>query len=289
MYQGERTFGLAALATVISLVAIVIANIVTCNAIAAQPTASDKTQVRALMTAIAQEWLEEQGLKSPTAPPVQQTDDSVDYLSASVGAIHHHIIALARAVPALPHEFERAVHWITTVDADFNQPEFLLSLGIFGDPDYFATRHLAAETKAVLNLAMFVAFGFGAQWLFRKKMTRKARRRLNGLPMETVKDRLHVIAVRFALAFGAIGAFVLGSVIALFAFDWAPDPRDIVLGFLIVYVAIQIAIATGDLLLAPDDERFRIIPTNAAAARFWCRRLTVFAGWLAFVWVMIQE
>ena len=111
MYQGERTFGLAGLAKAISLVAIIIANTMTCNAIAAQPTASDKAQVRALMTAVAQEWLEEQGVKSPTAaPPVQQTDDSVDYLSASAGAIHHHLIALARAVPALPHEFERAIH-----------------------------------------------------------------------------------------------------------------------------------------------------------------------------------
>jgi moderate conductance mechanosensitive channel len=293
MYQRKRTFGLARLAAAISLVAIVIANTVTCNAIAAQSTASDKTtaspQVRALMTALAQEWLEEQGVKSTTAvPPVQQTDGSVDYLSTSASAIHHHIITLAGAVPALPHQFKRAIQWITAVDADFDQPEFLLSLGIFGDPDYFATRHLAAETRAVLNLAMFVVFGFGAQWLFRK-MTRKARHRFDGLPMETVKDRLRVIAVRFALAFGATGAFLLGSVIALFALDWGPALRDIALGFLIVYVAIRIAIATGDLLLAPDNERFRIIPTNAAAARFWCRRLTVFAGWFALAWVIVQE
>ena len=241
------------------------------------------------MTALAQEWLQEQGVKSTiAAPPVQQTDGSVDYLSASSSAIHHHIITLAGAVPALPHEFERAIQWITAVDADFDQPEFLLSLGIFGDPDYFATRHLAAETRAVLNLAMFVAFGFGAQWLFRK-MTRKARHRFDGLPMETVKDRLRVIAVRFALAFGATSAFLLGSVIALFALDWGPALRDIALGFLIVYVAIRIAIGTGDLLLAPDNERFRIIPTNATAARFWCRRLTVFAGWFALAWVIVQE
>jgi hypothetical protein len=59
------------------------------------------------------------------------------------------------------------------------------------------------------------------------------------------------------------------------------------LGFLIVFVAIRVAAATGDLLLAPGDERFRIIPTDTVAARFWCRRLTVFAGWFVLVWVIV--
>ena len=40
-------------------------------------------------------------------------------------------------------------------------------------------------------------------------MTRRARRRLDGLPMENVKDRLRLIAAHFALAFGVIAAFVL--------------------------------------------------------------------------------
>jgi small-conductance mechanosensitive channel len=151
-----------------------------------------------------------------------------------------------------------------------------------------ATRHLAAEAQAFLNLAIFGACGFGAQWLFRR-MTRKVRRRLAWLSMETVKDRLRVIAARFALAFGVIAAFVLGSFGALFALDWDPVRRGIVSGFLIVFVAGWVAVTAGELLLAPDDERFRIIPMDRAAARFWCRRLTVLAAWFAFVWVTIQE
>jgi len=43
----------------------------------------------------------------------------------------------------------------------------------------------------------------------------------------------------------------------------------------------------GDFLLAPDAERFRIVPTDTVAARFWCRRLTAFVGWFAFGWVTI--
>jgi len=107
--------------------------------------------------------------------------------------------------------------------------------------------------------------------------------------METVKDRLRLIGVRFALAFGAIAAFVVGSIVALLALDWDPVRRDIALGFLIVFVAIWAAVAVGDWLLAPDGERFRIIPMDTLAARFWCRRLTAFAGWFVIVWVIIQE
>jgi moderate conductance mechanosensitive channel len=107
--------------------------------------------------------------------------------------------------------------------------------------------------------------------------------------METVKDRLRVIAARFALALGEIAAFVLGSFGPFLALDWDPARREMVLGFLIVFVVIWAAMATGDLLFAPNNERFRIIPTDTVAARFWCRRLTAFAGWLALVWVIIQE
>ena len=222
MYEAKRIIGVAGLIALVLLGAILFAALPPCGALAAS-AAADKTtaspKVQALMKALAEEWLDEQGVKNPAAaPPVRQTDDSVDYLSASAGAIHDQIMALAEAAPALPHEFERAIDQITAVNADFDQPEFLLSLGIFGDRYFYATRYLAAETKAVLNLAIFLAFGFGAQWLFRK-LTRRARRHLDGLPMETVKDRLHVIAARIALAFGAIAAFVVGSIVPLLALD----------------------------------------------------------------------
>jgi small-conductance mechanosensitive channel len=243
-----------------------------------------------LATQLAEEWLKEQGVTTPAAvPPPQQTANSMaDNMNSDLGAIHDQIMALAGAIPDLPHEFERAIALITMIDADFNQPEFPLDLGIFGDRYYLATRRLAAEAKAFLNLAILGVVGFGAQWLFRK-MTGGVRRRLDGLPMATVNDRLRVIALRFALAFGAIAAFVLGCLGPLLALDWDLVHREIVLGFLTVFVVIWVAIATGDLLLAPNNERFRIIPMNTVAARFWCRRLTVFVGWFALVWVIIQE
>jgi hypothetical protein len=223
------------------------------------------------------------------ASPAQHTGISVaDNMNSDLGAIHDQILALAGAVPVLPHEFDHAADRVTAIDADSGNGQLFLDLGIFGDPYRVATRHLAAETQALLNLVLFGAIGFGAQWLFRK-MTARLRRRLDGLPMATVKDRLRVIAVRFALAFGVIAAFVLGSITPLLILDMDPIRRETLLSFLIVFAAIWLAVATGDFLLAPDNERFRIVPTDTAAAQFWRRRLVAFAGWLAFVWVIIQE
>jgi moderate conductance mechanosensitive channel len=292
--EGNRIFGLAAIAGAVSLCAIILTTVLPGGAFAAQPTASDNTtvspKVHQLATQLAEEWLKEQGMTTPAAvPPPQQTVNSIaDGVNSDLGAVHDQILALAGAIPVLPLEFEGAVHRITAIDADAGNGQVLLDLGVLGDPYMVATRRLAAETQVLLNLTLFGAIGFGAQWLFRKT-TRRLRGRLDGLPMETVKDRLRVIAVRFVLAFGVIGAFVIGSLAPLLILDMDPVRREILLSLLIVLAAIWLAVATGDFLFAPDNERFRILPTDTVAARFWCRRLVAFAGWFALVWVIIQE
>jgi small-conductance mechanosensitive channel len=60
-----------------------------------------------------------------------------------------------------------------------------------------------------------------------------------------------------------------------------------VLGYLVAFLATRIAVVVGHFLLAPDAERFRIIPTDTVAARFWCRRLAVSVGWFAFGYVTV--
>jgi small-conductance mechanosensitive channel len=290
MLRDRKIIAVTGRAITILLVAMSLATVLPCGAFAAEQEAAASSKVHELATLLAVELLKEQGTTKATAgPPAQQTNNSLeDYANSSLDAIHDQIIALARAIPDLPHEFGRAVERITAIDADSGRGQVFLDLGIFGDPYYVATRRRAAEAHALLNLALFGAFGFGAQWLF-GKITEGVRRRLDGFPMDTANDRLRVITTRFALAFGAIAAFVLGSFVPLLARDWDPIRRAMVLGFLIVYVAVWAAIAIGGLLFAPNDERFRIIPIDTTAARFWCRRLTVFAGWFAFVWVIIQE
>jgi small-conductance mechanosensitive channel len=289
MCNAKRIIAVTGRTVAILLVAISWATVLSCGAFAAEQAAAASPKVHELATLLAVELLKEQSVSNPVAAPsAQRTDDWGDYVSSSIEAIHDQIISLAGAIPDLPHEFERAVTRITMIDADFDQPEFLLNRGIFGDRHYLATRRLAAEARVLLNIAIFVLSAFGAQWLFRR-LTRRLRGRLEGLPMETAHDRLRVFAARFVLAFGAIVAFVLGGLGPLLVLHWDSVRGEMLSNILIVLVAIWIAVATGDLLLAPNDERLRIIPMDAAGARFWCRRLTVFAGWFAFVWVIIKE
>jgi small-conductance mechanosensitive channel len=186
------------------------------------------------------------------------------YLNSRAGAIHEQIVALARAIPDLPSEFERAAARFSAVH----------------DGHGWA--------MSLFKLAVLVAFGFGAQWLFRK-MTGRARRRLDELPMETANDRLRLVAARFALAFGVVLAFALGSLGPFLALDWDPIRRETYLGYLIASVVIQVAVVIGRLLLAPDDQRFRIIPTDTVAARFWFRRLIAFVAWFVLGYLIVQE
>src|SRR6516162_6068232 len=58
-------------------------------------------------------------------------------------------------------------------------------------------------------------------------------------------------------------------------------------GLLVAFLVLRIASVVSHFLLAPDHDRFRIIPMDTAAARFWHRRLVWFVGWFAFGWVIV--
>jgi moderate conductance mechanosensitive channel len=224
---------------------------------------------RELLTLLAdpkiQDWLEEQGKAKAAAGSPHETDNSVEeYLNSRAGAIREQIVALARAIPDLPNEFERAAARYSAVYGEHGRVWTLFYLAIFG------------------------ALGFGAEWLFRR-VTRTNYARLDSHPLETVRDRLHVVAAGFAFAVGRAAAFALGSVGLFLALDWNPILRGTVLSYLIAFVAIRVAAAIGDLLLAPDHERLRIVPTDKVAARFWCRRLIAFVGWFTLGWLIVQE
>jgi small-conductance mechanosensitive channel len=84
-----------------------------------------------------------------------------------------------------------------------------------------------------------------------------------------------------------VAAFALGSIGPFLAFDWPPLLRQMLFGLLVAFLVVRIANAVGHFLLAPHHERFRIIPVDAMAARFWQRRLVAFVGWFAFGWVIV--
>ncbi len=224
--------------------------------------------VQALLNLLAdqtvQKWLEKQGSAESAAPPAHgKSEASVpDYFSSQVNAIRAHIAAVVAALPDLPNQFTHA--------AD------LLGADLEGRGSFPISR----------LVLVFAALGFGAEALFRKA-TQRVRRRLDGLPVASVKDRLRLIAERLVFAASVVGVFAIGSVGAFLAFDWPPLLREIILGFLIAVVIIRIAGIAGDFLLAPGDERFRIVPMARAAARFWCRRLRAFIGWFAVGFVTV--
>ncbi|HWO85223.1 MAG TPA: mechanosensitive ion channel family protein, partial [Stellaceae bacterium] len=260
------------LATII-LLAAVLSGAAAASAAAANrsPAASEEAtpkQIQELMTLLAdpkvRDWLEQES--KAKAAQARATDAEAISIShefdSRVAAIREHIVALGVALPDLPDQIEHA-HGLVSAD-----------LGDHG------------RIKGLSLLAVFVVLGFGVEWLFRRA-TGRIRARLDGLPVATVNDRLRIVAVRFAFAVGLVAAFALGSVGAFLALDWPPLLREMVFGYLLVFLAIRVAVVVGHFLLSPHHEHFRIIPMDTAAARFWHRRLVVFVGWFAFGYVEV--
>ena len=225
-------------------------------------------QIQELMTLLAdpkvRDWLEQES--KAEAAQARASDAEASSIShefdSRVAAIREHIVALGAALPDLPDQIEHA-HGLVSAD-----------LGDHG------------RIEGLTLLAVFVVLGFGVEWLFRRA-TGRIRARLDGLPVATVNDRLRIVAVRFAFAVGLVAAFALGSVGAFLALDWPPLLREMVFGYLLVFLVIRVAVVVGHFLLSPDHERFRIIPMDTAAARFWHRRFVVFVGWFAFGYVEV--
>jgi moderate conductance mechanosensitive channel len=265
-------------AAVVFLAAIILATAPSSGALAAAPKAGKPAasangeatpqKIQDLMALLAdpkvRDWLEQES--KAEAAQARESDAEASSIShefdAHLGAIREHIVALGAALPDLPNQIETAHSLVTE------------NLGSHG------------RVKSLLLLAVFVGLGFGVEWLFRKA-TQRVRLHLDEHPLETVNDRLRVVATRFAFAVGLVAAFALGSVGAFLAFDWPPLLREMVFGYLIVFLVIRVAIVVGHLLLAPHHERFRVIPTDTVAARFWCRRIAAFVGLFAFGWVEV--
>jgi hypothetical protein len=117
-----------------------------------------------------QEWLKEEDAKKSAAEAAPDSlENSVSSLmDARIGAIREHIVALAATVPDIPNQFERAVGRLQA--------------------------EIPRRGTVVMLVLVFAGLGFGVEWLYRKT-TQKTRRRVDRLPMETVNDRLRLVAV----------------------------------------------------------------------------------------------
>jgi hypothetical protein len=183
-----------------------------------------------------QEWLEKQDEAKAAAGAASGTaDNSISHeLTSDLSAIREHIVGLAATLPDLPNQFQRGSARLT---AELGQ---------------------GGRTRALLLLAGFVGLGFGLEWLSRKA-TQGARARLDALSLDTVGNRLRIVAARLAFAFGLVAVFAIGSVGAFLAFDWPPLLRELLFGYLIAFLALRAANIVGHFLLAPHHEHFRVI------------------------------
>jgi len=274
MNQRKRTIGFGEIAAAISFGAMILATVPVCSAFAQKPAAkaasvgeeASPKQIQELMTLLGdpkvRNWLEKES-KAQAAAEQAATEESVSQaLDGRLAAIREHLAALAGTVPDLPNQFWQGRERVTA------------DLGENG------------RTKALLLLAFFVGLGAAVEWLFRKA-TQRARGRLDSLPLETASDRLRVVALRFAFAVGLVAAFALGSIGPFLARDWPPLLRQMLFGLLVAFLVVRIANVVSHFLLAPDHERFRIVPMDTVVARFWHRRLVWFVGWFAFGWVLV--
>jgi small-conductance mechanosensitive channel len=230
--------------------------------------------IERLQDPVVRDWLAQQRAGTPasgdaSAASGRPTDGAAasTMLAGRIAAIRRHVAAIAAAVPTIPGELRRVGGTL------------MEEIGEYG------------VVNVVLLLAGFVALGFGAEWLFRRAAA-GARRRIEALPLDTVAERLRTVGLRLALSAGQVLAFALGSVGAFLALPWPPVLRQIILAYLVAFLALRAALVAGRFLLAPpsdaDSARFRILPTGDAAARFWFNRIAAFAGWFAFGYVTLQ-
>ena len=188
------------------------------------------------------------------APPAAPADTMAGGFGDGLQQLRQHVGDLARVVPRLPGELAEARAML----GDMLGHGDALSLGLF--------------------LPLFIALGFGGEWLFRV-YTRRFRTWLVALRLATVRERVGAMMARFAYGLGIIAAFTLGSVGAVLPFDWTPKFKEALLALLLAAVLTRLTAVVGRLLLAPGAPRFRIVPVGTAAAWFLFRRL-VAAGLL---------
>ncbi len=233
----------------------------------AKPAAetASPAEIRALLSLLAdpkvQAWLTEHNkaeAAAPAAKPIAESPEAM--MSSRVEAVREHITGMVEMMPQMPAEFAHATDVFQDKLGD-RRPARLLVLA-----------------------AAFAGLGFGAQGLF-WLATKRIRHHLEIHPVETVGDRVRLVAERAAFALALVVAYAIGSIGAFLAFHWPSLLRQIVLGYLIVFLVVRIADVLGRFLLAPRNERFRVIPMDTRAAHFWFVRLKLIVGWVVLGFV----
>ena len=239
-------------------------------ATADSPPPSVEELLRLLAEPEVQSWLEErapgtagQGATTPPGPVEEaetETESLLDgiELASAMARWQAHRNALIAALPGLPGELSRG----------------------------FQRLYSEGGRGAVLVLvAVFVAAGFAAEWLF-VRATRAIRRRVLTADETTVRERLQKAAMRLGLVLGAVLVFAAASLGIFLMIDLPPLVREVAGRFLFAFIAFRLVRYVTRLILAPNAARLRIMPVDDATAQFWVARVSAFVGIYAFGWAV---
>ncbi len=247
----------------------------------AAPTADPPPKVRDLLDLMGdpqvRAWLDQRKggpsprsePASPDAAPSHGESVGLNEVMARLAQIQVHLKALVAALPNVADDFSLAG---SMVASEFQKQELWRVLRL---------------------IALFLVLGYGVEWLF-WRATWRFRAHFDDTAPDTVLRRLRIVASRFSLGVGLVLSFAAGSVGAFLALDWPSLLKDIVLGYLLAFLAIRLAAAIGRFLLAPgrgarDVSPLRIVPMRRKAAKFWHRRIILLAGCGAFGWGVDNE
>lgn len=233
------------------------------------PPAQVQQLLQLMQDPVVQGWLNEQREPTTGPAPMEEPPTTSAMMTQRVTGLREHLAGLGATVPRLPEEFEQArLRLVSELHGRRGLTVFVLIAG-------------------------FLALGAGTEWLF-SRLTAAFRQREFSQPTETVSGRLRILGMRFGLDVLGVLIFSVGSIGAFLAFDWPPLLRQIVIAYLAAVVILRLALVGGRFLLAPDSstpqdiERFRLLPNDTDAARFWYRRLALFVGWFAIGWATVD-
>ena len=204
-----------------------------------------------------QRWIAQQGAAAVPAGAASAATDG-NLLAGQIDAMRGHKLLLEAAAPRV-----RPV----VVDA-FDKVR--------------AEMEARGTNSMFLLVVAFIALGLGAERLF-WLVSARARKTLVNSQLDTPGARLHAALARCGFGAGWVIAFALGSIGAFLAFDWPPALRDLLLRLLVAVVVIRLAMVLGHLLFAPVAPRFRLVPMDDGAARYWHRRLMLNVAWGALL------
>ena len=141
--------------------------------------------------------------------------------------------------------------------------------------------------RILLLTAGLLVLGYGIQKLY-WTITRGWRKHVMAMPLDTVRQRLSVVALRFGYYVLWLLSFVLGSLGALLMFQWPPLLKTILSALFIIISAYLLWGVMARFLLSPHNRRLRVFPVDDAAALHWKRWSAILLGWFFGGWVAMQ-